>query len=121
MPCPIIRSDSNDDANKLLIRTRYAGIQYPDYLQAVGKYQLRPELPYILGMDVAGIVIDKGNDVSGDIIRLGDESYAQHAVDWPIWSLSRPGRYSRSRMDFTEAVWRISVGITAPRTTASRS
>ena len=42
---------------------------------------MRPELPYILGMDVAGIVIDKGNDVSGDIIRLGDESYAQHAVD----------------------------------------
>ena len=45
--------NSTIDANKVLIRTRYAGLQYPDYLQAMGLYQIRPELPYTPGMDVA--------------------------------------------------------------------
>ena len=34
------------DKNKVLISTHYAGIQYPDFLQAQGLYQIRPKLPY---------------------------------------------------------------------------
>ncbi|KAL3826925.1 hypothetical protein ACHAXA_006005 [Cyclostephanos tholiformis] len=80
VPAPVIRRDSAVDANKVLIRTRYAGIQYPDYLQAMGLYQIKPELPYTPGMDVAGIVIDKGCDVPDDIVRIGDKVYANTAL-----------------------------------------
>ena len=40
----------------VVIRTEYAGVQYPDALQARGLYQVRPRLPYVPGMDVVGIV-----------------------------------------------------------------
>ena len=54
IPSPLLRPDI--DINKVLISTQYAGVQYPDYLQACGKYQIQPKLPYTPGMDVAGIV-----------------------------------------------------------------
>lgn len=41
----------------IVIKTEYAGIQYPDALQARGLYQIKPRLPYIPGMDVVGIVL----------------------------------------------------------------
>lgn len=66
--------------NKVLISTNYAGIQYPDFLQAQGLYQIKPQLPYIPGMDVAGIVIDKGSDVHDDQIQIGDRVYANTAL-----------------------------------------
>ena len=46
----------------------------------MGRYQIRPELPYTPGMDVAGVVIDKGRDVSDDDVRVGDEVYANTAL-----------------------------------------
>jgi NADPH2:quinone reductase len=82
VPAPVIRRDSAVDANKVLIRTRYAGIQYPDYLQAMGLYQIKPELPYTPGMDVAGIVIDKGCDVPDDCVANLGRNYcaAYHSL-----------------------------------------
>ena len=80
VPRPVLNRDSSEDADKVLISTRYAGIQYPDYLQAMGQYQIRPALPYTPGMDVAGVVIDKGRDVSDDDVRVGDEVYANTAL-----------------------------------------
>ena len=41
----------------VVIKTEYAGIQYPDALQARGLYQIKPRLPYIPGMDAVGIVL----------------------------------------------------------------
>jgi len=46
------------NTTKVLIRTEYAGVQYPDALQAQGLYQVKPTLPYIPGMDVVGVVVD---------------------------------------------------------------
>ena len=40
----------------VVIQTEYAGIQYPDALQARGLYQIKPRLPYVPGMDVVGVV-----------------------------------------------------------------
>lgn len=74
---PVLRAD---DGNKVLISTHYAGIQYPDFLQAQGLYQIRPELPYTPGMDVAGVVVDKGSNVPDDRIRVGDRVYANTAL-----------------------------------------
>lgn len=69
-----------DDRNKVLISTRYAGVQYPDFLQAQGLYQIKPKLPYTPGMDVAGIIVDKGSDVPDDHLRIGDRVYANTAL-----------------------------------------
>eukprot|EP00529_Nitzschia_sp_RCC80_P023665 CAMPEP_0113498224 /NCGR_PEP_ID=MMETSP0014_2-20120614/31046_1 /TAXON_ID=2857 /ORGANISM="Nitzschia sp." /LENGTH=466 /DNA_ID=CAMNT_0000392209 /DNA_START=14 /DNA_END=1414 /DNA_ORIENTATION=+ /assembly_acc=CAM_ASM_000159 len=51
------KDDDDDDDDYVVIRTMYAGIQYPDALQARGLYQVRPTLPYIPGMDVVGRVV----------------------------------------------------------------
>ncbi len=47
--------------NQVLIETHYAGIQYPDALQAQGLYQVRPPLPYVPGLDVSGIVLESSS------------------------------------------------------------
>lgn len=48
---------------EVLIEVCYAGVQYPDALQAMGLYQMRPELPYVPGMDVTGRVLEVGAGV----------------------------------------------------------
>jgi len=71
---PKLRNDG------VLIETHFAGIQYPDFLQAQGLYQIKPKLPYIPGMDVVGIVLEKGIDVSHDSINVGDRVYGNTAL-----------------------------------------
>jgi NADPH2:quinone reductase len=51
------KSTNANTNTKVLIRTEYAGIQYPDALQAQGLYQIKPNLPYTPGMDVVGVVV----------------------------------------------------------------
>lgn len=63
---------------EVLIRVHYAGIQYPDALQAQGLYQERPSLPYVPGMDVTGVVLETGNGVSH--LDVGDRVIAQLRV-----------------------------------------
>ena len=56
----------------VLIETHYAGVQYPDALQAQGLYQMRPPLPYVPGIDVTGIVVDS----STPDFQKGDRVFA---------------------------------------------
>ncbi|MGH9298612.1 MAG: NADPH:quinone oxidoreductase family protein [Acidimicrobiales bacterium] len=51
VPDPTGRSD------QVLIETHAAGVTFPDLLLTRGEYQLRPELPFTPGSEVAGIVI----------------------------------------------------------------
>jgi len=67
--CPVLTNQ-----NQVLIRTLYAGVQYPDALQAQGLYQVRPPLPYIPSMDVSGVVIQVGREVHN--VKVGDRVYA---------------------------------------------
>ena len=55
--------------------TNYAGVQYPDALQAQGLYQEKPPLPYVPGMDLTGTVVEVGPGVSG--LHEGDRVIAQ--------------------------------------------
>ena len=48
------------EAGHVLLRTEFAGVQYPDALQAQGLYQHKPEVPYVPGMDAAGTVAAVG-------------------------------------------------------------
>jgi len=51
----------------VLIDVAYAGVSFPDLLQTRGEYQRRPDLPYIPGWEVAGIVrADVGPFRAGD-------------------------------------------------------
>lgn len=69
---PTLRNDG------VLVSTHFAGIQYPDFLQAQGLYQIRPKLPYIPGMDVVGTVVETGKDVSE--LNIGDRVYCNTAL-----------------------------------------
>ena len=52
------------------IAVRAAGLNFPDLLMTFGKYQFRPDPPFVLGMEVAGDVIEIGSGVTD--LRPGD-------------------------------------------------
>jgi len=56
------------------IATRAAGVNFPDLLMTFGKYQFRPDPPFVPGMEVAGEVIEVGSGVEG--IKTGDRVMA---------------------------------------------
>jgi NADPH2:quinone reductase len=42
--------------DQVLVEVRALGVSWPDLLQTKGQYQLKPELPFQLGVDFAGLV-----------------------------------------------------------------
>ncbi|MEH6525051.1 MAG: NADPH:quinone oxidoreductase family protein [Sneathiella sp.] len=57
-------------AGEYRIRIRAAALNFPDLLMTYGKYQFKPELPFILGMEGAGI-IEELQDPDSDF-SIGD-------------------------------------------------
>jgi NADPH2:quinone reductase len=55
----------------VLVRNRAACINFPDLLMTQGGYQHRPDLPFVIGMESAGDVVEVGSDVAG--IAVGDK------------------------------------------------
>jgi NADPH2:quinone reductase len=43
---------------RLLIEVHAAGVSFPDLLRSRGEYQMRPELPFAIGAEAAGIVLE---------------------------------------------------------------
>ncbi len=43
-------------ADQVLVEVKAVGVSWPDLLQSRGEYQLKPELPFQLGVDFAGVV-----------------------------------------------------------------
>ena len=73
----------------VLIQVNYAGIQYPDALQAQGLYQERPPLPYIPGMDVTGTVVKTGSNISH--VAEGEQVVGQMRIGGLAEYVSVPG------------------------------
>ncbi|HYF72565.1 MAG TPA: alcohol dehydrogenase catalytic domain-containing protein, partial [Nocardioides sp.] len=44
----------------VLVEVHSVGISFPDLLLSKGEYQLKPELPFTLGVDFAGRVVSGG-------------------------------------------------------------
>ena len=44
------------DGDGVVIDVRAAGVSFPEVLQSRGLYQLKPELPFVPGSEVAGVV-----------------------------------------------------------------
>ena len=58
------------DHADVLIEVIAAGVNFPDGLVVQGKYQVKPSLPFVPGMELCGNVIEVGDKVSG--ISVGD-------------------------------------------------
>lgn len=59
---------------ELLVRVRAAALNYPDLLMTRGAYQLKPDLPFTLGMEMAGEVLAADPDsgfAPGDRVVAG--------------------------------------------------
>jgi NADPH2:quinone reductase len=54
-----------------LIRVRAAALNYPDLLMTGGEYQMKPPLPFVPGMEVAGEVVAGDGFVAGDAVVAG--------------------------------------------------
>jgi NADPH:quinone reductase len=71
---------------EVLVQVKAASLNFPDVLMCQGKYQFKPEPPFTLGMDLSGIVVGVGQNVSrfrtGDAVtggaRLG--AFAEYCV-----------------------------------------
>jgi NADPH2:quinone reductase len=46
------------------IGVRAAGVNFPDILMCEGKYQVKPPVPFIPGLEVAGVVLEVGEGVT---------------------------------------------------------
>lgn len=57
-------------AGEVLVDVKAAGLNFPDVLLSYGKYQFRPEPPFILGGEAAGVVTAVGDGVTS--VKPGD-------------------------------------------------
>jgi NADPH:quinone reductase len=58
-------------AGDVLVEVRATSVNFPDILMCQGKYQFKPEPPFVPGIDVAGVIVGIGEDVKG--FEVGDE------------------------------------------------
>jgi len=65
-------------AGEVVIDVKAAGVNFPDVLIIEGKYQLKPELPFTPGLELAGVVKEVGAGVTHP--RPGDRVMA--SVNW---------------------------------------
>ena len=60
-------ADPIPEPGQVLIDVEYAGISFPDVLQTRGHYQVRPDLPFTPGWEIAGVVReDSGSFRAGE-------------------------------------------------------
>src|SRR5262245_7710645 len=53
----------------VLVEVHAAGVSFPELLQTRGQYQIKPDLPFVPGSEVAGVVTSARDDAS---VRPGD-------------------------------------------------
>ncbi|MEQ1542240.1 MAG: NADPH:quinone oxidoreductase family protein [Novosphingobium sp.] len=88
---------------KVTVEVRAASLNFPDLLMTRGEYQMKPELPFILGLELAGEVVEADADSSfkpGDRVFGGQKTgaFAEFAaVDAAALRLIPAG------MDFAQA------------------
>ena len=66
---------------QVVVRHRAWGLNYVDVLMCAGGYQLRPDLPFVPGLEAAGDVVSLGDGVRG--VEIGDR----------VMTSARPGAF----------------------------
>lgn len=69
--------DEPDGTGQVLIDVHAAGVTFPEVLQSRGRYQIKPELPFVPGSEVAGVVRSAPD---GAHVRAGDRVAAFPAL-----------------------------------------
>lgn len=74
-------------SGEVRIAVKAAGLNFPDLLMTQGKYQFRPDPPFVPGLEAAGIVIEVASDVqdikAGDRVMAGGKGGAL-AEQWVV-------------------------------------
>jgi len=82
------------------VSVRAAGLNFPDWLMVQGLYQYRPDLPFVPGMEAAGVIDEVAPDVTsfspGDkvMVRMRAGAFAEEAVVPPNQILPLPSTFS---------------------------
>ncbi|MEH6827990.1 NADPH:quinone oxidoreductase family protein [Parasphingorhabdus sp.] len=78
-------------SGEVRIRVHAAGLNFPDLLMTQGKYQFRPDPPFVPGLEAAGEVIEVASDVHsvkpGDRVMAGGKGGAL-AEQWVVRAAS---------------------------------
>ena len=61
-------------SDQVRVRVHASGINFPDILMVEGKYQIKPDLPFVPGLEVAGEVLECASGISH--VRPGDRVMA---------------------------------------------
>ncbi len=88
-------SDPTPGPREVLLRVEAAGVNYPDGLLVQGLYQMKPDAPFVPGMEAVGEVIATGAEVSrvkpgervAALLNLGgyaEQALAHEAAVFPI-------------------------------------
>jgi NADPH2:quinone reductase len=71
-PADVLRLDEVPEPvagpGQLLVRVHAAALNFPDVLFCQGKYQVRPERPFVLGIEACGEVVALGEGVTGHAV-----------------------------------------------------
>ena len=70
--------DPECGADQVEIMVKACGVNYADLLLISGRYQVRPELPFVPGMEVAGRVTRVGADCEGFSVGQKVAAYVKH-------------------------------------------
>jgi NADPH2:quinone reductase len=60
--------------NQVKVEVRACGLNFPDLLMILGKYQVKPEFPFSPGGEIAGVVIETGSRVTK--FKVGDSVFS---------------------------------------------
>ena len=88
--------------NGVLVDVRAAGVSFPELLQTRGEYQYKPELPFVPGSEVSGVVREASGDASvkpGDRVAAfcGQGGFAEVVVAPTYFTFKLP-----DRLDFAQ-------------------
>ncbi len=86
-------------ADKVLIEVHAAGVSFPELLQTRGAYQVKPDLPFVPGSEIAGIVRSAPSHAAvqaGDRVAAfpGFGGFAEYVAVDPAFVLPIPDRVS---------------------------
>lgn len=65
--------DLSPDTKEVVIQVKACSVNFPDTLIIQGKYQVKPQLPFSPGSDIAGVIIAVGPEVKN--LQIGDEVF----------------------------------------------
>lgn len=92
------RPEPDDDGRSVIIDVAYAGVSFPDLLQTKGMYQIRPEPPFIPGVEASGVVRSApagAGVVAGDRVAVwGNTCHAEVVAGHPDQVFKLPDEMS---------------------------